>query len=73
MANVSNYKRIGIPLGKVGERLEQLNEAIKGNNMAIKADSKIELDCSRNETALAVQFTVYLFDDEKEEEKENDK
>lgn len=70
MINVSNYKRIGIPLNEVGKRLEQLNEAIKGNNMALKADSKIELECSRNETALAVQVTIYLFD-EKEEEKEN--
>lgn len=70
MINVSNYKRIGIPLNEVGKRLEQLNEAIKGNNMALKTDSKIELECSRNETALAVQVTIYLFD-EKEEEKEN--
>ena len=70
MANISNYKRIGIPLNKVGERLEQLNEAIKGNNMAIKADSKIELDCSRNETALSVQLTVYLFDNNEEDRNE---
>lgn len=66
MANISNYKRIGIPLNKVGERLKQLNEAIKKNNMAIKADNKIELDFSRNETALAVQLTVYLFDEKEE-------
>lgn len=63
-------KRIGIPLEKVGERLKQLNEAIKANNMVIKADNKIEIDYSRNETALAVTMTVYLFDEEEDKENE---
>ncbi len=71
MANISNYKRIGIPLVEVGKRLEQLNEAVKGSNMALQADCKIELDCSRDETALSAQVTVYFLDDGKEEGKEN--
>lgn len=53
----------------VGKRLKQLNKAIKGNNMLIKDVSKIELDCSREDTALSVQITVFLFDDEREEKK----
>lgn len=61
-------KGIGIPIEKVGERIRQLNEAIKANNMAIKADNEIEIDYSRNETALAVTMTVYLFDEDVEEE-----
>lgn len=64
-----NYERIGIPFDMVGKRLKQLNKAIKGNNMLIKDVSKIELDCSREDTALSVQITVFLFDDEREEKK----
>lgn len=64
-----NYERIGIPLNMVGKRLKQLNEAVKGNNMLISDIGKIELSCSREDTALSVQITVFLFDDEKEEKK----
>lgn len=64
-----NYERIGIPLDMIGKRLKQLNEAIKGNNMLIKDVSKIELDWSREDTALSVQITVFLFEDEREEKK----
>lgn len=64
-----NYERIGIPLDMVGKRLKQLNEAIKENNMLIKDVSKIKLDWSREDTALSVQITVFLFEDEREEKK----
>lgn len=64
-----NYERIGIPLDMIGKRLKQLNEAIKGNNMLIKDVSKIEMDWSREDTALSVQITVFLFEDEREEKK----
>jgi hypothetical protein len=69
---MSMHKRIGIPIEKVGERIRQLNEAIKANNMVIKADNKIEIDInsSRNDTALAVTMTVYLFDEEENKENE---
>lgn len=65
------YKQIGIPLSEVGERIRKLNEAIKDNNMIIKADSNLNVELSRNETALSIQLTVYLF--EEEEDKENGK
>lgn len=65
------YKQIGIPLSEVGERIRKLNEAIKDNNMIIKVDSNLNVELSRNETALSIQLTVYLF--EEEEDKENGK
>lgn len=61
--------RAGIPLVEVGKRLKQLHEAILANGMAIKSDSNINVELTREDTALAVQLTVYLFD--YEEEKEN--
>ena len=60
------YKAIGIPLSEVGERIRQLNEAIKANDMIIKAGSNLEVELSRNETALSCTLTVYLFEKEKE-------
>lgn len=65
------YRQIGIPLSEVGGRIKKLNEAIKDNNMVIKADSNLNVELSRNETALSIQLTVYLF--EEEEDKENGK
>ena len=67
---MKHYRQIGIPLTEVGERLRQLNEAIKANDMVIKADSDLNVELSRNETALSVRLTVYLFEKE-EKEKEN--
>lgn len=64
-----NYRQIGIPLTEVGERLKQLNEAVKANDMIIKADSDLKVEISRNETALSCTLTVYLFEKEKEDVK----
>ena len=61
--------RIGIPLAEVGKRVKQLHDAIIANGMAIKADDNITVELAREDTALAVQLTVYLFD--YEEEKKN--
>lgn len=57
------YKQIGIPLSEIGERIRKLNEAIKDNNMIIRADSNLNVELSRNETALSIQLTVYLFEE----------
>ena len=61
---IKNYRQIGIPLTEVGERLRRLNEAIKANDMIIKADSDLKVELSRNETALSCTLTVYLFEKE---------
>ena len=57
------YKQIGIPLSEIGERIRKLNEAIKDNIMIIRADSNLNVELSRNETALSIQLTVYLFEE----------
>lgn len=63
---INKYRQIGIPLTEVGERLKHLNEAIKANDMVIKADSDLKVEISRNETALSCTLTVYLFEKEQE-------
>lgn len=60
---------IGIPLEEVGNRLKALDESLRLNGMAIKADTGVHIDCSRDKVALGFVLEVYLF--EKEENKEN--
>ena len=62
--------RIGIPIEEVGDRLKALNESLLQNNMALKADTGVHINCSRDKVALSLVLEVYLF--EKEENKENE-
>lgn len=62
-------KTIGIPLDEVGGRLKALNESLLKNGMALKADTGVHINCSRDEVALSLVLEVYLF--EEKEEKEN--
>lgn len=59
---------IGIPLDEVGDRLKALNESLLQNGMALKADTGVHIDCSRDKVALGFVLEVVLF---KKEEKEN--
>ena len=63
------YSKIGIPIAKVGERLKALHESLLENGMAIKADTGVHIDCSRDKVALGFVLEVVIFDTE--EEKEN--
>lgn len=59
---------IGIPLSEVGDRLRALDESLKQNGMALKADTGVHIDCSRDkETALSFVLEVCLFEKPKEE------
>ena len=58
---------IGIPLEEVGGRLKALDESLKQNGMAIKADTGVHIDCSRDRVALGFVLEVVIF--EKEEKK----
>ena len=60
---------IGIPLEEVGDRLEALNESLLQNGMALKADTGVHIDCSRDKVALGFILEVVLFN--KEEGKKN--
>lgn len=60
---------IGIPIEEVGDRLKALDESLKQNNMALKADTGVHIACSRDKVALSFVLEVYLF--EEEENKEN--
>ena len=59
---------IGIPLEEVGDRLKALDESLRQNGMALKADTGICIDCSRNKLALGFVLNVVVFE---KEEKEN--
>lgn len=59
---------IGIPLEEVGDRLKALDESLRQNGMALKADTGVHIDCSRDKVALGFVLEVVLF---KKEEKEN--
>lgn len=62
---------IGIPLEEVGDRLKALNESLKQNGMALKADTGVRIDCSRSKVALGFILEVVVFskDGDKEEKK----
>lgn len=58
---------VGIPLEEVGDRLKALNESLRQNGMALKADTGVHIDCSRDKVALGFVLEVAVF--EKEEKK----
>ena len=61
-------KGIGIPFEEVGDRLKALNESLLQNGMALKADTGICIDCSRDNLALGFVLNVVVFEKEKENE-----
>lgn len=72
MAN-TGCKKIGIPIDKVGDRLNALNESLLKNGMTLKADTGVHIDCSRDKVAMSLVLEVYLFEKEEEKEEENGK
>lgn len=65
----AGFMKIGIPLDEVGDRLKALDESLKQNGMALKADTGVHIDCSRDKTAVGFVLEVVVFD--KGEEKGN--
>lgn len=66
--NGVKYSRIGIPIEKVGERLKALHESLVENGMALKAETGVHIDCSRDNIALGFTLEVVVFDTEEEKE-----
>lgn len=58
---------IGIPFEEVGDRLKALDDSLKQNGMALKADTGVHIDCSRDNVALGFVLEVVVF--EKEDKK----
>lgn len=67
--NEVKYGKIGIPIDKVGERLRALHESLMKSGMALKAETGVHIDCSRDKVALGFVLEVVVFDTE--EEKKN--
>ena len=64
-----SHPLIGIPLSEVGDRLKALDESLRQNGMALKADTGVHIDCTRDKTAIGFVLEVVIF--EKEGDKEN--
>ncbi len=63
---------IGIPLNKVGDRLRSLGESLEQHGMALKTDTGVHINCTRDgETATSCVLEVYLYDAEEKKEKKN--
>lgn len=62
----------GIPLEEVGDRLKALDESLRQNGMALKADTGVHIDCSRDKVALGFVLEVVVLDkDVDKEDKKN--
>ena len=68
MALAKLDKTIGIPLKEVGDRLKALDESLRQNGMALKADTGVHIDCSRDKIALGFVLEVVVFEKEKSED-----
>lgn len=64
----TRVKQIGIPLEEVGDRLKALDKSLRQNGMALKADTGVHIDCSRDKVALGFVLEVVLFKKEKSED-----
>jgi hypothetical protein len=60
---------IGIPLEEVGDRLRALDKSLRENGMALKADTGVHIDCSRDKIALGFALEVVVFKKESEDVK----
>lgn len=62
---------IGIPLSKVGDRLRNLSKSLEQHGMALKADTGVHINCTKDgKTAINCVLGVYLYDAEEKTEKE---
>ena len=61
MSMVSVRSIIGIPLEEVGDRLKALDDSLRQNGMALKADTGVHIDCSRDKTVLGFTLEVVVF------------
>ena len=58
---------IGIPLSKVGDRLRNLSKSLEQHGMALKADTGVHINCTKDgETAISCVLEVYLYDAEEQ-------
>ena len=64
----TRVKQIGIPLEEVGDRLKALDKSLRQNGMALKADTGVHIDCSRDKVALGFVLEVVLFKKEESED-----
>ena len=62
---ISKYRQIGIPLDEVGDKLKALDKSLRENGMALKADTGVHIDCSRDKIALGFALEVVVFEKEK--------
>ena len=57
------FRTVGIPLKEVGQRLQELNDAISKHDMAISAEAQYNLEFMdrHDDMVKCVTMTVYFF------------
>lgn len=63
-----SHTLIGIPLSEVGDRLKVLDESLRQNGMALKADTGVHIDCTRDKTAIGFVLEVVVFEKKESED-----
>ena len=61
-------RSIGVPLEEAGDRLKALDESLRQNGMALKADTGVHIDCSRDKIALGFVLEVVIFEKKESED-----
>lgn len=66
------YGQIGIPLSEVSDRLTALDECLKKNDMALKSETGVHIECIKGQETYATELTlsVVVFSTKQEEENE---
>ena len=68
---MAKFTLIGIPLSKVGDRLRNLSKSLKQHGMALKADTGVHINYTKNgETAISCELEVYFYDAEEKKDVE---
>ena len=64
------YGQIGIPLSEVSDRLTALDECLHKNNMALKSETGVHIECVNGQEPYAIELnlSVVVFYTKQEEE-----
>ena len=64
------YGQIGIPLSEVSNRLTALDECLRKNDMALKSETGVHIECLNGKEPYAIELnlSVVVFNTKREEE-----
>ena len=64
------YGQIGIPLSEVSDRLTALDECLRKNNMSLKSETGVHIECLNGQEPYAIELnlSVVVFSTNQEED-----